>query len=337
MMNDNKIFQPTRRMYYGLDLLKFIMAIMVVAIHTRGFEWPAWLSISLSSFRDEAVPVFFIISSFLFFKKVTNNSETNNKIIGHFVCRLAMLYLFWFIVWFPMIIKEKELLKMSLGDGMESLIHDMLFSYTFHGSWFLSSLLLSVVIVYILHYFHLRWIILFILLLDLIFFYTNGIFPTNCYLWLKSVLRPELSLTFIYAYIWVCIGYFMSFPSIEKIYERFSLIYAVILYLLWYILSIDSIALLPVFFLIQVPLLFIIFHNLKLKEKFVYQVLRNSSILIFIIHFAVYGFLKRVFSTPLMQSGPFFFFVTFAVTFLISLGILWLKNKKYFGWLKYAI
>ena len=43
----------------GLDLLKFIMCIMIVSIHTNGFAWPSWLNITMMPFVGQSVPVFF--------------------------------------------------------------------------------------------------------------------------------------------------------------------------------------------------------------------------------------------------------------------------------------
>ena len=59
-----------KKVYYGLDLLKFIMALAVVAIHVKPFETSSVLSSISKPWTSAAVPVFFLISAFLLFNKV---------------------------------------------------------------------------------------------------------------------------------------------------------------------------------------------------------------------------------------------------------------------------
>lgn len=55
---------------YSLDLLKFIMCAMIVSIHTKGLEQPVLLNHVIHVYVNSAVPIFFLISSFLFFRGV---------------------------------------------------------------------------------------------------------------------------------------------------------------------------------------------------------------------------------------------------------------------------
>ena len=59
--------------YDILDLTKIVLAFMVVAIHSFLFpeQLYPWLRL--------AVPLFFIISSFLLFKRMNNRSENEKK------------------------------------------------------------------------------------------------------------------------------------------------------------------------------------------------------------------------------------------------------------------
>lgn len=92
----------TRKNYDALDLLKFIMSIMVVAIHTRLFEdvtFP-WLRI--------AVPVFFMISSYFFFAKIRNTETVAQKsALLNFTKRNLQLYLFYFVLLLPITLYHK--------------------------------------------------------------------------------------------------------------------------------------------------------------------------------------------------------------------------------------
>lgn len=90
--------------YDVLDLTKLVLSIMIVAIHTSLFPnilYP-WLRL--------AVPLFFIISSFLLFSKVNNVSLTEKDIVvKNYIIRQLKLYLFWFIILLPLtVIIRKE-------------------------------------------------------------------------------------------------------------------------------------------------------------------------------------------------------------------------------------
>ena len=76
------------------DYTKFIMAIMVLAIHS------ALLPELLYPWLRLAVPLFFIISSYFFFKKYRSaeSGAERGKVIKKFLIRNLQLYSFWFIV-----------------------------------------------------------------------------------------------------------------------------------------------------------------------------------------------------------------------------------------------
>lgn len=58
--------------YNGLDLLKFIMALFVVMIHVKPNVHSEILTTVFNPILSIAVPIFFVLSSVLIFKKLTN-------------------------------------------------------------------------------------------------------------------------------------------------------------------------------------------------------------------------------------------------------------------------
>lgn len=98
-MDDNRLniskLNNSQR-YQSLDLLKFIMATMIVAMHTG-----ACPAIVNPWFRI-AVPLFFIVSSFFFFKKVNATDESERtEVLKHYLGRVIKLYFFWMVIQFP--------------------------------------------------------------------------------------------------------------------------------------------------------------------------------------------------------------------------------------------
>ena len=67
-----KITQMKSKTYNGLDLLKFIMALFVVMIHVKPNAHSEILTTVFNPILSIAVPIFFVLSSVLIFKKLTN-------------------------------------------------------------------------------------------------------------------------------------------------------------------------------------------------------------------------------------------------------------------------
>lgn len=133
----------------SLDLLKIILSIMVVVIHVnpRGSD----LSFIVYPFIRVTVPLFFIMSSFFVFKKINAaQKKDQNEIIKRFVSRNARLYLAWFVLLLPSVIIVRGYYKVGLKDLLTRVALDVVFGSTFKGSWFLTSLMIAVPVVYVL-------------------------------------------------------------------------------------------------------------------------------------------------------------------------------------------
>lgn len=92
-----------KRQIQGFDLLKFIMALFIVSIHTHFYESLIannyqLIGEGISKIQNLAVPIFFVISSFLFFRKNFSRLKDNNKLWIKFVKRLGIVYLFYITI-----------------------------------------------------------------------------------------------------------------------------------------------------------------------------------------------------------------------------------------------
>ncbi len=65
-----KIPDLTKKSFNGLDLLKFILALIVVMIHVKPNELSSTLTTLFAPLINVAVPLFFMVSSFLFYLKM---------------------------------------------------------------------------------------------------------------------------------------------------------------------------------------------------------------------------------------------------------------------------
>lgn len=78
----------------GIYLFKFLMAILVVVIHTT--SWKMW------GLTGTAVPYFFIASGFFLFRKTDGKSQDEKlSILGKWIWKALKLYLIWSLVYLP--------------------------------------------------------------------------------------------------------------------------------------------------------------------------------------------------------------------------------------------
>lgn len=109
----------------------------------------AGYSYSLPILRS-AVPVFFIISSYLFFKKVDSLDSIIDKkqYLKKFVLRACKLYLFWFILLFPITVWVRGFIHMNIFEISYHLLFEIFFSSTFPASWYISAYIIGISIVF---------------------------------------------------------------------------------------------------------------------------------------------------------------------------------------------
>ena len=101
----------------GLDILKFVMSLFIVAIHSEAVKEIYYVSDITEPLIGSAVPVFFVVSSFLLFRRMRNKSKLEDinreGILLHFTYRLVLLYAFWFIVQLPLVVYTRHYLSMN--------------------------------------------------------------------------------------------------------------------------------------------------------------------------------------------------------------------------------
>ena len=137
----------------SFDIAKFILSLLVVAIHikpdgkgTNSFVFPI---------ARIAVPMFFVIGGYLFFKKIHNLDNTHKaNALKRYISRLCILYLVWFIILSPYTFWLRKYFSQGVGTGLFLIIQGILIHSTFIASWYLSATIIGTLIVYILA----RWL-----------------------------------------------------------------------------------------------------------------------------------------------------------------------------------
>lgn len=189
-----------------LDITKFILSFMVVGIHTLG-------KFGIYPMFRIAVPLFFMISSYLFFSK----EKLNSKELKKFCIRNIKLYVFWFIVLLPVFITEGEYLKGKILFNIFKLAVRIIFGSSFAASWFIMALVIGTVLIFCLR--KIKIDIRIILILTFIIYalcclnsnYRN-LFEADSIILLFNNLYPGTIYNgFPVSLFWISLGYYLAF------------------------------------------------------------------------------------------------------------------------------
>ena len=131
-----------KRIYNTIDLVKFLAAFLVVAIHTRPFYTYTVIDYYFTCLCRVAVPFFFISTSFFFFSKETPDIKKYTK-------RLLTLYLVWFVIEIPFVyhrffIAYDQPLSLQILNFFRCLV----FNNTWYASWYIMACIIGVNIIY---------------------------------------------------------------------------------------------------------------------------------------------------------------------------------------------
>lgn len=335
----DKNLEIKRKVIPGLDILKFIMALLIVAIHSEAVnDFPIVYEV-MNPVIMSAVPMFFVISAFLLFRKIRQSQLSGQQergILLHFTWRLFLLYSFWMVVQFPLVIHTRHYLSMSFLEFIYNFLLDIAFRSTFHGAWFFSALVVGTWLIYFASKMLKDKTIWILPLFVALYIYHADDLPvqyqTFWFLYQENVINPQNS--FLVSLFWISAGFILANPDIIEKIENLHNSYVMggLFCIAWLL----SIMLLDLKVIMVLPL-FVLFYNWNLESKPVYKMMRQSSILIFTLHFIFIGIFRMVCpNVELLQHGLYLYVILVLLCLLSSLVILKLKDCKIFSWLKYS-
>ena len=161
-MNDNRILPP-KTSYPNLDIAKFVCSLLVIVIHTGPFrKYPVADFYSCEVMARIAVPLFFGISGFLLFGRMTYENgrlvdcPKNRTRMLRYVKKTIRLYVVWFVLTLLSMLPQWYL------NGWWGLVavKDAIYSFLCAGPlhlWYLLDLIWAVPLMYVfLRFFSLR-------------------------------------------------------------------------------------------------------------------------------------------------------------------------------------
>lgn len=127
-----------------LDVLKFVLSLAVVAIHSSLYLDVLYPWVRL------AVPLFFIMTGYFLFGKLkrTEDAQGRKAVLKGFVKRNLLLYLTWFILLSPVTFYMRDYFREGVVRGLVRLLRAFLFASTFRASWYIMACVIGALIVY---------------------------------------------------------------------------------------------------------------------------------------------------------------------------------------------
>lgn len=302
----------------GLDVLKFGMAMLVVAIHAQLFKEIGWLYDFVHPLKYSAVPVFFVVSAYLFFSR----EQTGSKALGHYLKRLGLFYLFWFVLLLPVTVGIR---KWYAHFDLAEFVRDLFLGSTFRGSWFIMALLIGVPVIH----FARRILHPFVLLFATFAIHLPFQYPE----WWPNAEWGSFS--FIPSLLWIDIGSLLASNAIGTAPGKKWLGAALLPVLYCGMLFRNWEPLLKPAFVVALVLCFL---NWPLQPRPVHLTLRKMGILVYVLHFpfnnALKGLALKV--SPVWGNSFLHYFVILGCASFLAWAILKLQSKPFFGWLKYG-
>lgn len=342
------------RKYPTIDIAKLVLSVLVVILHVNPFgEAWGWIRFPITRI---AVPLFFIISSFLFFEKIQdmeNDFDKRNQLM-RFCQRNLRLYITWFIVLLPITWHIRGYFNKSILELIKTIIVQFIFGSTFSVSWYIMALIIGTVLVYYLCKNMPGKIVaaLGLILYMLCCLATNyrGLISTSGVLGTIIELYPtDIYLSFPASIIWIYLGKIISENKrrIQKINFGWRLaigaVFLCVLYVEHHIIWGSEIAAEnDCYFslLLLCPWIFLVVLEIDFSARTNTKPIREISTIIYCSHRAFEWIYEAFFRKIRVDTGGIPGSVGLTVLVLASCLVLWafickVKNYRYFGWLKY--
>lgn len=329
-----------------IGILKFLMSLLVVAIHVKPFSG------NIAFYYNDCIariadPVFFTLSSYFLFDKLLKNNWDFKIYIKH-LKHLLKYYFIWLLVFSPLIIMR----TLSRTDDVITCIYELFkqvfLSGPYGALWFLPALLLGLMLTYLIGKRYGTKICLFI---SFPFFFLT-IIETEYYFLIKDIAWIEYINEFFitifgwlgnginYGFFFCSLGLFIASQKQKTRSFRLDIIKLILSILLLVgectIIRTFHLGLSygAMFFLIPVSyyLMYIVLNlnqpnNIKIES--ISKYLQNMSLLIFPLHYGIMEVLEYLLQKKIWytSSSTLQYIIVILITCIISALILKLAKK----------
>lgn len=253
--------------------------------------------------------------------------------------RLSILYFCWLIIDIWFVLFKRPYISDGFPEGCLEFAKDLLFGTTFPGSWFLSALLVSVVMVYVGYRTIGKYAIVCIALLISLYVSCIDLLPENMrglYEWYATNVRQEVSLSFPSKMIWVAIGLIIGINLDHVLLHKKTIYPWVIgLAIVCYVLSLFWHSIFVKY--VWVVSVCLIAFFIDLPDNPIYKRIRNYSILIFLFHFSIAGKMSLFcsFAGDSLVTNWLYYILVVVISITFAEVVLRLEKIRYLEFLKY--
>jgi len=359
-INNQSLTCGDRKNFEAIDLMKFICAILVVAIHISPFGYDAapgldWLNRVIRFWIARvAVPFFFMCTGFLVFRKFDLDKFSFGDTAGYIKKTYGLYFIYVLIYAVPIlfhILNEER----GVAYGAIVFVRNLVFTGAYSHLWYLNALGLAMLIIGLLLARKVRFSRVFILALVLhligmllLPYYYGLLEPLKVYPLADKILKL-FALTFttprngiFFGFFYICLGILFAHKPICMTMRRAVAGFAISMLLMFA----EMLTLVQMgwakgydFYIFLIPASFFLFYivtHVELKPHRAYRYLRSASSLVFFLHFLVEWFLNTLLACAGVRiAGTWLSFpVTLLCTLLLSHGIIRLSDRPKCAWLK---
>lgn len=342
-MSDPKTPATERQNNDLIDATKFVLSIFVVAIHTRPLsEYTVFLRPILRT----AVPMFFLISSYFFFKqhKALSNTEDRFAHLEKYISRNMHLYFFWMLIFLAPSISYRQWFSNGLLNGLVLWMQSFLTGSTFIASWFIMAAVIATASISLLSRYLSNGQLLCLSLIPftvccLMSNYGNAPFVLAHMNALTLAFGISFN-SFWVALFWVVTGKIIAESSfndrLDKKILPLAVFGAVILYCEQAIVVNFNLAIADDCFfslpLLCIPVFFLLLNcNIHLRHA---RFFRCASTITFCLHANLQYILRSYCGLEISQNAMFL--IALATSWMLTILILKFEKIPHFGWLRYS-
>ncbi len=344
-----------KKQYYGLDIAKAVMAVLIIGVHRSPFSGAFANLIFKETFGRLAVAVFFAAAGFIFFGKTLREKHGGFKRLLRYLSRLALLYGAWSLLYLPAALYRFDTAANGVGRFFLSYVKRCALDAPMIHLWYIPALAVAVSTVFLL-----------LKKLPPGAVFAAGAALYVCYTALEefSVLTEKIPLAgqlalwlAAFPVRWLINGIFVGFAFVSagafaasKEWKAgmgargaAALLSVCALLAEVFIVNRSGLASKPEHYLLFVPAclaVLLLASKADLKERRVYLKLREISVLLYFSHLLVITeWYDLLFSGTRLagaaRTGAFFFAFTLAYSLLFSAAALLLEKSKPLRFLKY--
>lgn len=315
----------------GIDIFKFIMSIIVIAVHTKPFYNCNNIIVNklFNTVKELAVPFFFMSSGFLLAVKINKNKDDKIKCVKKYFIKMVKLYVIWTIAYLPLTLigycKNGQSLKKCLLLFLRGFLL-MGENYNSYMLWYLLSSIYATILIIVLlkkniSNKQIRYILIIIFVISCCLD-ANEIYKFNIkiidFIIAKTIVNGRIFRGMYY----IPLGISMFYKNIEKKKGYVLFILGIIFeFLFWNNIFIRNIS------IVTTSIgLFTIVINLNIGESKKYYLIRKNSTYMYFIHMYVWtAYYMIVYGYKKYGIGSFTFTTIFSI--LLSTIYIYVKDK----------